>query len=252
MISSNASRGPANGAINQDGHAHARKLLIVDRDPESAAELDALVASRGYETAHARNAVSAIAECQAFSPSLAIVDLDMTEPAALRLSLQFVDVEKLPFIVYSQVTDVSYRVVALQLGADNYLPKPMEKRLLLAHLDAAMRRVEQGRGHSRYATFEEFGPYQINRVNRNVRYRGNTVRLSGTEFELFWILANNFGEIVDRRHLISTLDLSDEEVTGRTIDQRIFRLRSRMVAAGAPRDAVKSVRGKGFVLTGSG
>ena len=214
-------RDVARGEAGDERQPSPRRLLIVDRDAESAAELDALVASRGYETAYAGNAASAVEECRAFSPDLAIVDLDMTEPEALRLGLKFVDVVKLPFIVYSQVTDVLSRVVALQLGADNVLSKPMEQRLLLAHLDAAMRRIEHNLRHSRYATFEEFGPYQINRTNRNVRYRGNAVRLSGTEFELFWVLANHFGEIVDRRHVIETLGLSDDEVIGRTIDQRI-------------------------------
>ncbi len=251
LVASNVESRSSRIAPRAEACADRPRLLIVDQDDESAATLHALAVGCGYETAQASSAVAAIDACRSFMPDLAIVDLDMTAPSTLRLGLQFVDVEKLPFIVYSQATDVSYRVVALQLGADNYLPKPMDHRLLMAHLDATMRRVERNRKHGRLAAFEDFGPYQVNRINRNVRYRGNTVRLSGTEFELFWLLANRFGEIVDRRALIAALELNDAEVLGRAIDQRIFRLRHRLVAAGAPKDAIKSLRGKGFVLTGS-
>ena len=239
------------GGPTQHRPSAHRKILVIDDQAMRGNELIAQMRGFGYEVELAMGADSARDACERFQPDLAIVDIDMMQPASLRLGMQLTDIEKLPFIVYSESYDVSHRVVALQLGADNYLLRPMESRLLQAHLGAILRRLENTRGVDPLEAGEKFGPYFIDPIARRIRYNNFNVRLSGTEFEIFWLLARRFGKIVSRREMSDALTLSKDDRVSRAVEQRIFRLRARLVSAGAPRDAIKSVRGKGYVLTGA-
>ena len=137
------------------------------------------------------------------------------------------------------------RVVGLELGADDYLPKPFEPRELAARLQTIMRRVRSAPpGVAARMAFEGLG---IDLPRRQVRRLGELVELTGAEFDLLAMLAREPGRVFDRDEILNRLRGHEADLHTRAVDILVSRLRRKL----EPLDCIKTLRNAGYTFAGA-
>jgi two-component system, OmpR family, response regulator RstA len=161
---------------------------------------------------------------------------------------QIRSMSNVPILMYTARREDIDQVLGLKLGADDYVVKPLEPRVLLARVEALLRRTGSDQiGRNREGVFAR-GPIEVNRAARLVRFRGEQVQLTPTDFDFFWYLFSRCGDLVTRDDLERALRKIPYDGAGRTIDSRVFRLRKKFEQAGAPVNLILSIRSKGYLL----
>ena len=152
---------------------------------------------------------------------------------------QFSDI---PIVMLTARGDVTDRIVGLELGADDYLPKPFEPRELMARLQANMKRHQKS-SRVHILIFDEL---MIDTDTREVNVDGNPVELTTKEYELLTILACSAGTTFSRDDLLSAIKGNDLELFSRSIDILVSRLRQKL----KPSSPIKTVHGAGYAFVG--
>src|SRR5262249_40676408 len=148
-----------------------------------------------------------------------------------------------PILMLTARGDAMDRVVGLEMGADDYLPKPFEPRELLARLKAILRR---GRGTTQTADVLLFGKLQIDRGAREVRIDGEPASLTGTQFDLLLTLAQHAGRVLSREQLMEHVKGETLEAFDRSIDVHISRIRQVIEDDPKKPRRVLTIRGAGY------
>jgi DNA-binding response OmpR family regulator len=139
-------------------------------------------------------------------------------------------------------------VLGLELGADDYLGKPVKPRVLLAHIKALLRRAGDDR-EAADAHRLAFGALMIDHTTREVRLNANIVDLSAAEFDLLWLLATHAGKILGRQEILKSLRGLEYDGTDRSIDVRVSRLRRKLGDDVSPIAKIKTVRPQGYMFS---
>ncbi|MFT3800529.1 MAG: response regulator transcription factor [Burkholderiaceae bacterium] len=155
---------------------------------------------------------------------------------AIRRDSAFGDV---PIVMLTARGDVMDRIVGLELGADDYLPKPFEPRELVARLQTVLRRVRPG-GDAVLV----FDGLTIDTARRSVRRLGADVELTGTEYELLLLLAREPGRVFSRDDILNRLRGHEADLYTRAVDIVVSRLRKKL----EPLDCIKTLRNAGYAL----
>jgi two-component system OmpR family response regulator/two-component system response regulator RstA len=145
------------------------------------------------------------------------------------------------------------QVLGLELGADDYLTKPVQPRLLFAHIKAILRRISaNAAGSEKVASGGDslqFGRLYINRIAREVKLGDGAVDLTTAEFDLLWLLAANAGRVLSRNEILKELRGLDYDGIDRSIDSRISRLRRKLEDENAQFSHIKTVRPHGYLFS---
>ncbi|OYU74941.1 MAG: DNA-binding response regulator, partial [Burkholderiales bacterium PBB5] len=139
--------------------------------------------------------------------------------------------------------DVMDRVVGLELGADDYLPKPFEPRELVARIQTVLRR-RPARVAADDAELLRFDGLDIDTARRSVLRQGEAVELTGSEFELLLLLARDPGRVFNRDDILNHLRGHEADLYSRAVDIVVSRLRKKL----EPLDAIKTLRNAGYTL----
>jgi DNA-binding response OmpR family regulator len=154
------------------------------------------------------------------------------------------DKSRIPIIMLTARGDEADRVVGLEVGADDYVPKPFSPRELLARLRAVLRRTQPG-GAGRELVV---GDIAIDADARTVRRAGAAVELTGLEFDLLLALARRAGRVVPREALLEEAGRGDIAVSDRTVDVHVSHLRRKLGDDPRTPRLIKTVRGVGYTL----
>ena len=146
------------------------------------------------------------------------------------------------------------QIFGLELGADDYMTKPVPPRLLLAHIKALLRRSLSAPGaesDQEASSIEQlvFGDFRISQSMRSAFLGGEPVELTTAEFDLLWLLANHAGKILSRDDLLQQLRGIGFDGLDRSIDARISRLRRKLGDSPENPTRIKTVRGKGYLFS---
>ncbi len=153
-----------------------------------------------------------------------------------------------PIIVLTARGEEADRVMGLELGADDYLPKPFSARELLARIRAVVRRAKGQAGPARDVV--KVGALAVDPGARRVTLAGHEVALTGYEFALLLALARRAGRVLTREQLMELARGSAEEAFDRTIDVHVSRLRQKLGDDPKRPQLIKTIRGAGYVLAG--
>jgi DNA-binding response OmpR family regulator len=149
-------------------------------------------------------------------------------------------------ILFLTARDTNFdQVLGLELGADDYVIKPVEPRVLLARINALLRRVKKDAG-SKNQDQLKFGKLRIDRASREVSLDGEPIQLTSHEFDLLWMLAENASELVERERIYSDLIGREYDGLDRSADVRISRLRKKLNDNQKNPQRIKTIWGKGF------
>ena len=222
------------------------RLLLIDDDEWLGPPLAAYFARAGFELQHATRPSAGLALLRGKGPGFdaAILDVMLPEMDGFELCRTIRKESTLPIIMLTARGDVMDRVVGLELGADDYLPKPFEPRELLARIQTILRRVVATVGSSRLLRFEGL---EIDLDRRSVVRHGGTIELTSTEFELLALLAAAPHKVFSRDDILASLrGHSAEDIHSRAVDILVSRLRRKL----EPLDCIHTLRNAGYTFAG--
>ena len=153
-----------------------------------------------------------------------------------------------PVIMLTARGEISDRVVGLDLGADDYMPKPFEPRELLARINSILRRVNEP---SSLIDILEFEGLYIDKMKQEVMLDKQSVHLSTTEFEALVLIAEHAGETLDREFLVENLRGIQWQSFDRSIDVLVSRLRNKLGETPERTRFIKTVHGVGYIFIAS-
>ncbi len=153
-----------------------------------------------------------------------------------------------PILVMAEHADEMLQILGLEMGADEFLLKPVSPALMMAHLRAMLRRTQEVEHKNRKQI--QLGQLMIDAARREVRSHGKTVELTTREFDVLWCLAENSSKILSRDDIHRYLYHSEYNGFDRSIDIYISRIRSKIGDDPLHPRYLKTVRGAGYLLTG--
>ncbi len=176
------------------------KILIID-DEETTVQLIALLLERrGFEVIRAFSAEDGLRKAYRFQPDLVLLDIMMPDMDGWEVCRRLRDLSDVPIIFLTALTEVRDIVRGLEIGADDYIPKPFNNDELVARIKAHLRRAPKN-GMSEEMVFND-GEFRINFMNREVRVRNEIKHLTPKEFSLLSVLVRNAGRVVPRNELV--------------------------------------------------
>jgi two-component system response regulator CpxR len=221
-------------------------LLLVDDDAELCAMMKEFFAEAGHRLDCAYNGQDGLARALNGSYDLAILDVMLPIFDGLALLQQLRRRKDLPVIMLTARVQQHDRILGLNAGADDYLPKPFDPDELLARIGAVLRRTDAAKRKGDAVL--TVGDIKLNPTTREARIGGSPVELTEVEFDLLEMLMRSAGRIVSRDEI--TLALFEREATpyDRFLDVHISHLRKKLDGG---RKLIRAVRGVGYVFTGA-
>lgn len=216
------------------------RILLIDDDQGLGEPLAAYFARFGFELAQALRPSEGLRRLRAERFDAAILDVMLPEMDGFALCRAIRAESDLPVLMLTARGEVMDRVVGLELGADDYLPKPFEPRELVARLQTVLRRRGPANADGRL----RFEGLVIDPVTRGVLRQGAPVELTSNEFDLLLLLASEPGKVFTRDDILNRLRGHEVELYTRAVDIVVSRLRKKL----EPVDAIKTLRNAGYAL----
>jgi len=211
------------------------KILVVDDDPDIVELLKYNLSSEGYKVKSASNGIQAVSLAREFIPDLTILDIMMPNMDGVETCRQIRSIPELAnkFIIFLTARSEEYsEIAAFEMGADDYITKPIKPRALLSRINALFRReVKKDSGSSKIS----IGNLEIDRISYTVKLDNKKIILPKKEFELLFFLAQNPDQVFGRDDLLKNIWGSDVYVLARTVDVHIRKVREKI--------------GDGFIIT---
>ena len=220
------------------------RILLIEDDSRLAEMVRDYLDGAGFRVERAQNGAGGLALQAREAFDVVVLDLMLPDMDGLDVCRQIRSRANLPILMLTARGDAMDRVIGLELGADDYLPKPFEPRELLARLRAILRR-----GLSPTKTdVLRFGRLEIDRGAREVRLDGETRTLTSYQFALLLALAEHAGRVMSRDALMDLLKAQPQEAFDRSIDVHISRIRAVIEDDARKPRRVITVRGVGYVF----
>ncbi len=231
-------------------------LLMIEDDSRLAQMVAEYLAQSGFAVAHAATGEEGLERLQIRLPELVILDLMLPGIDGLEVCRRIRalpgDVARVPVIMLTAKGDAMDRIIGLEIGADDYLPKPFEPRELLARIRAVLRRRAEGSSasaaSSRSTPVLRFGSLEIDRDARTVQVAGQACDLTSYQFDLLVALAERAGRVLTRDQIMEAVRGRELEAFDRSIDVHIGRIRNAIEADSKDPKRILTVRGVGYVF----
>ena len=223
-------------------------ILIVDDDEDLVEMIRSFLTSNGFTVKVIGDGKTAVDMILAAPPRLILLDLMLPGIDGLSICRQVRQQYAGPILMMTALADDIDEVTGLEIGADDYLAKPVRPRVLLARIRALLRRTEPDTGNHVTTRSIEVGQLRIDRSTREVKNNGVQINLTAAEFELLWLLALEQGHVVSREQLHDNTQHTAYDGLDRTIDLRISRLRRKIGDDPKQPEIIKTIRGRGYLL----
>jgi len=225
-------------------------LLMIEDDARLAGMVCEYLRQSGYQVAHAGDGQSGMSMLQALAPQLVILDLMLPDMDGLEVCRR---IRSLPgalactsILMLTAKGDAMDRIIGLEMGADDYLPKPFEPRELLARIRAVLRRHAEPLPTS--TSQLRFGALEIDRDARAVSVAGQPCELTSYQFDLLVALAERAGRVLTRDQIMEAVRGRELDAFDRSIDVHMGRIRAAIEADAKNPKRILTVRGVGYVF----
>jgi len=231
------------------------QLLMIEDDLRLAQMVGEYLTQSGMSVTHAGDGAGGMAALQDKSPDLVILDLMLPDTDGLdvcrRIRALPGPLAKVPVLMLTAKGDPMDRIIGLEIGADDYLPKPFEPRELLARIRAVLRRRGDGSapaGEAPSAAVMRFGSLEIDRNARTVSVSGSEADLTSYQFDLLVAMAERAGRVLTRDQIMEAVRGRELEAFDRSIDVHMGRIRAAIEADVKNPKRILTVRGVGYVF----
>jgi len=223
-------------------------ILIIDDDTELSSMLGEYLSVEGFNIEHAYDGQQGVEKITSTHFDAIILDVMMPKLDGFEVLRRIRSESSVPVLMLTAKGDDVDRIVGLEMGADDYLPKPFNPRELLARLRAVLRRAQGSELKSQKEHIQRIGPLEINPSSRSAIANGQTLDLTSTEFNLLQTLVQQVGQVVSKEKLSEhglgrTLEKYD-----RSIDMHMSNLRKKMAQHDLD-SMIITVRGHGYQLS---
>jgi two-component system OmpR family response regulator len=223
------------------------RVLLVEDDPRLADLVTEYLSGYEFTVELATRGDAALAHFKAFLPDIVVLDLMLPGMDGMVVCRQIRDVADVPILILTAREDTYDEVSGLEQGADDFVNKPVQPRVLLARLRALLRRTHaKPVGDSRVL---EFGALRILTTDRSVTWRGQQCVLSNTEYKLLLVLAEAAGRVLSRDELLKKMRGIEFDGLDRSIDNSISKLRRKFDDTAS--EKIKTVWGEGYLFSPS-
>lgn len=217
-------------------------ILLADDDTELSGLLKEYFESEGFQVRLASDGVAALDEARKPGLDLAVLDIMMPGMNGLNVLKELRKESKLPVIMLTARGDDTDRISGLELGADDYVPKPCNPRELLARIRAVMRRGQAPLDHG-VITVDDL---ELNQGSRTLLKSGKPVELTSTEFSILFALLQNRGDVVSKRDLYISALGREPVAHDRSVDMHVSNLRRKLGPDPRGDNRVETIRGIGY------
>ncbi len=218
-------------------------ILVLDDDKELTTLLTEFLGEHKFKIVAHHTPSDMFKYLEHNSPDMLLLDIMLPEMDGFQVLRKLRESQDVPVIMLTAKGDVSDKVVGLELGADDYLPKPFEPRELLARIQSILRRV-----HASNSMLDilEFEGLTIDKLREEVSLDDSPISLSTSEFEALLLFANNSNEVLDREFLVENLRGITWQTYDRSVDVLVSRLRNKLGETPNRTRFLKTIHGVGY------
>lgn len=228
-------------------HSAGTRVLIIDDDERLNALLIEYLTRFGFSVRVATHPDTGLRALKGDPPDLVVLDIMLPDTDGLTVCRRIREDSRIPIIMLTARGDVTDRIVGLELGADDYLPKPFEPRELVARMQAVLRR-----GKPEDEQIMRVGELALNETTRSASLSGQALALTTAEFELLGLLVRNRGRVLSRERIIEAMRGVDWDAYDRSIDVLVSRVRQKLGDDAKRSTFIRTVRGIGYSFAGGG
>jgi DNA-binding response OmpR family regulator len=227
----------------------ARKVLVVDGDSATRKDVRLAVAQDGYQVVEADTGAEGLRQVEALRPSLVLLEVTLPDASGFDVCRELRRKDTaVPVIMMSSRSDEIDAVVALEIGADDYVVKPLRLRELAARIAAHLRRMRMESAEASRNRLE-FRDLVIDVNERRIYRAGLEVELTHTEFDLLTFLASNAGKVLSREKILNSIWGYEYPIETRVIDVHIRNLRRKIEGQPSRPYYILAVPGIGYRFT---
>lgn len=219
-------------------------ILVIDDDDKLNCLLKRLLREYGFAVFSAADADEGLKKARTVLPDLIILDVMLPGMTGFDVCKRIRESSTVPIIMLTARGDVMDKVVGLELGADDYLPKPFEPRELVARIQAVLRRVQ----HTGTDRRRRFGPLTIDFHCQQAFLNDHELDLTTSEYAALVLLVRHAGKVLDRDEILQALRGTDSEHFNRVVDITMSRLRQKLGDDPKRPQFVKTVWGTGYTF----
>jgi two-component system OmpR family response regulator len=221
------------------------KILIIEDDPELALILTNYLTKYDMEVIGAEDPYIGLSLLTRHQFDLIILDLTLPGMDGLEVIPKIREVSNIPIIISSARDDITDKVIGMERGADDYMPKPYDPRELVTRIKTILRRTQ---------SIEEKAPesepiFVINSAAREIRFRGKSLELTAAEYDILGMLIQHKNGSVSREQLLYESEHIDDDSSIKNIDVIISRIRQKIAKVDPDHVYIKPIRGVGYLLT---
>ena len=224
--------------------ASKTRVLLIDDDARLSELLRAYFQRFDMELVSAIHPAKGLEMLAASPPDLVILDVMLPDMDGFEVCRQIRKTSRVPVIMLTARGEVTDRIVGLELGADDYLPKPFEPRELVARIQNVLRRS----GDAEPSATLTFGELVIDTAARNATLGGQSLDLTTMEYELLLLLASRPGQVFTRDEILNGLRGIDAQLFSRSVDILVSRLRQKLNDTAKQPQFIKTVWGTGYTF----
>jgi DNA-binding response OmpR family regulator len=219
-------------------------LLIIDDDRELCSLLTDFLKLEGFQASAVHDGAEAVAHCREQRYDAIVLDVMLPGLQGLEVLRKLREFSDTPILMLTARGEDTDRIVGLEMGADDYLPKPCNPRELAARLRAILRRVES-RNEPEASAVTRVGETCVNAANRSAHHAGQDLQLTSAEFNVLQVLLARAGSVVDKETLCLEALGRPLSAYDRSIDVHVSKIRKKLANHGG-RGLIVSVRGVGY------
>lgn len=225
------------------------RILIVEDDLKLAALIADFLRAQGLQTSIEPDGGKAVERVLKHVPDLVVLDLMLPGEDGLSICRRLrAEGYNRPILMLTARSDDKDHIQGLELGADDYVSKPVRPQVLLARIRALLRRRGEGEQPSHRPSRLQFGSLVIDNTRREAWLEADLIDLTGAEFDLLWLLASNAGRVLSREETFVALRGIGYDGQDRSIDVRISRIRPKIGDDPEQPRIIKTVRSKGYLF----
>jgi DNA-binding response OmpR family regulator len=221
------------------------RILLVEDDTSLAEWILDYLAAHGYHVSHINRGDQALDAIHKLQPDLLILDVMLPYKNGFDICKESRLFYTNPILMLTACAEEADEILGLELGANDYVSKPVKPRLLLARVKALLRRETL---EIPVATTLLFGQLKIVASTKAVFLNGESISITSNEFEVLWLLASQAGKVISREELVTQLRGIEYDGLDRSIDIRISRLRKKLHDNNAQPFRIKTIWAKGYLF----
>lgn len=219
-------------------------ILVIEDDAGLAEWIEEYLRRHEFVATLVSSGDLAVEAIRRHRPDLVLLDIMLPRKTGFEICKEARTFCRCPILMMTACDEEANELLSLELGADDYINKPVRPKVLLARIKALLRRTTASTPNTELT----FGALSMKKQGKSVQLQGEPLPISSNEFDVLWLLASRAGEVISRAELVSHLRGIDYDGFDRSIDIRISRLRKKLADDPDQPTKIKTIWGKGYVF----